>query len=1421
MVKAKIIEGIEGKINIKNIFLFLVLFSILFTSFVFASHIIRTSSGSTSYNVAEDAGFIYNISINNSDLGQDANITQVNITFSSSVFLYVPGVGNGTTLINYSFENTSTTLSYSNFTYYLINGSDGSVLNYIWFNATASTPGNYNISVMTLNSTGAFYSNISVSVNDTTAPSSISFANPVETDGTNISRNNIQVNVSGTDNGVIDKIIIRLYNSSQDLINTSISSAGVASYYINFTGLSDGVYRFNSTINDTYGNSNSSSGTRSVRIDTSGPSANFDEPPTPAVDSILYQNNFQVSFGVSDNVGIGTAIIRLYNSSNVLINTTINITITSGQSLVVNYLNLSYGNYKFNATVNDSAGNTQDSATMRVNLHEPSGANYTFVNPSSGLVERASSNLFNISVGAISMNITQVQINFTGGIYVDPNSFILGSNGSSASNVFTNVSISNASMGPFSSQVLSLTFRNSSSSPLIQSGGNENFWFNITTRTEISSVLQSNVLVSGVRTNGTGISNFTAPNFGYSFRFSGYVRNETGGLQNNTNVTLYRFENVPMSPPIEIAVQSVLTDSNGAFTMTGLNGSGGIMYTIKTVYYNSSGSATKIGNSLPPFPAQMFYPPAILGDIPQFDFMRPPSLNGSTFYLGPAATINITATNGSTFQKFGYLINDQKTGLEIASNIFGKVDSAQVVVPTNKRYTVMIIRANQQFEKYEGGICNGSFMNDTACPTPPKSNSTLYPTITGSQTDVSIDLVMNSVQMYGCIQVSGNTSAISNITSILPRMLPWEGFVPPMRPDTGNLDLTSTDQLNYSDSRCTGKIAWYNISLLNSNYLVEFYGSKNGTTVNGSENLGAFQTANYNGQPASANIMQNITLKPLAGNYYISGETNTTKIKVNIQNSSGGAITSDTPHVNLFLRDSSTFGELTYIIDDMDEGTFYIISPLSATAKLKIFSNNAPPKEKTLNLSMSEINITLINMQGGDGGFRKISANGSLEVMNITSSNFDVEMNFLRTGGNCDGLYPDNNTCTLSSSAAKSFNPMEMMMSGNVNMEMKMPSNVSIIFYNFDMGSAKQPPMESVMNDGASGGSSSDPVWEFGSFVPADVYDYAIIAMPYSDSNIDDSTEIKMSISNLYDENWNVVWNSSRGDTSENFTNSMDEYLGNSNNRSYNSTGYRNFTLTGGLSCSKNDINMTGSNPSSYCFVNTTENIMYMRVPHFSGVAPLVRASAPAGGGGDGDSGGGSGGGGGGGGISLSPGTNWITTFTQNDKELEEKGEVMRSFKEKQRVSLKISGETHHVGVLEINKDSVKIQISSTIQESTLSNGEERKFEVNGDNFYDLKVKVVDIKTNLTNISINYLREEIPVEQINPAPGINNPIEEIVSTDTGDQNLGNNKGKENKLYSIILMTLIVVVLVIAIMMSIIYYTKKKRHKHPQMHSFYP
>lgn len=959
------------------------------------------------------------------------------------------------------------------------------------------------------------------------------------------------------------------------------------------------------------------------------------------------------------------------------------------------------------------------------------GANFTNI---TGGIERAqssisSTNLINFSVGARSENITRIQFIITGSMTEDPDKFITDSNGSSASGSFANSTTDGSG-----SRVVILTYTNLGPYSLIPNGTTKNFWFNINSRSMSAAMLSVMVNASGVSGDSNASSTYSWP---FTFRFSGYVKNESGGYQNGTNVSIYRWQEGQNGPPTETLMGSTLSNENGAFTLSGLSSAGGVLYKLKMIYYNQTDSsqALKIGTILPQFPSEMYYPQEFHGN---YEFMRPPSLNGTTFYLGSAATINITANNGTTAQRFGYMLMEQSTGFMIESNSMANVTNAKIVVPTGRTYTLMLIRANSAFRQIGG--CNGRFMNDSACPTPPKSNSTISPSTDGQVINVDMDMTISRVQSYGCIGVEGNSSTITNISVILPRMTPWTGFVPPARPDVQDINLTNTGQLNYSDSRCLGKIAWYNISLLNANYLMEFYG-RNDTSARGGEFVGAFQNVSFGGQSSGTNNNVNITLGRMAGNFraattsemLMGTGTNTSKFAIRIQNSTGGAITQDTPNVELHVR-NNVFGEMTYIIEEMTNGTFYLALPLNSTVKAKIFSNNAPPKEKVVNLSLGELNITLTTLSGGDAGFRRKNASGQLEMANISDDSFGINMSFIRASASCNVISPDS-SCYLTTSLARNFNPLAALVAGKINMKMSLPSTgISITFYNFDMFAAKQPPMESVLNNQSSGGGASTPVWEFGSFVPADVYDYAVVGIPYSDADINDSAPVNMSVAQLYDENWNAVWNYSAGDRPSSLSASVDDYLGNANNRSYNSTGYRDL-LNGGIVCNATNSSVASAVAGTYCYIDTSSNIIYMRVPHFSGVAPSVTGSAPSSASSSSsnlNSGAGSGG------VTAT-----YSTYSYEEKEFGEYGQIDKALATNDKIKLTIGGEAHSVQISSLTSDSIIVNISSTPQQATLSIGESKKFEVSGDNYYDILVRLNGITNSKANVTLSSLHELI------------------------------------------------------------------------------
>jgi hypothetical protein len=76
------------------------------------------------------------------------------------------------------------------------------------------------------------------------------------------------------------------------------------------------------------------------------------------------------------------------------------------------------------------------------------------------------------------------------------------------------------------------------------------------------------------------------------------------------------------------------------------------------------------------------------------------------------------------------------------------------------------------------------------------------------------------------------------------------------------------------------------------------------------------------------------------------------------------------------------------------------------------------------------------------------------------------------------------------------------------------------------------------------------------------------------------------------------------------------------------------------------------------------------------------------------------------------------------------------------RIKIKFSNEDHYVALNQVTSVSAQINVTSTLQQATLLVGEEKKFELNGDKYYDLKIKLNSISEKLkVNLSVSSLRE--------------------------------------------------------------------------------
>jgi hypothetical protein len=210
-------------------------------------HNLMTTAGTRNFStINEDTPAVFNITLNSTVPITLGNITNITISFpstfnftagSNSAGLYTNATKN--LAIGATFTNTSTSLTWKNTTNGLItdvvNGS-------IAFNLSAQEPGNYIITVTTVNSqdSGIHQQNFTVSVRDITNPTILSY-NCTKTTGISEGETSPTCLCTAVDN----------YDSSPTLSYTSsLSTVNAGTYTVYCTATDDATY--NSTASVTY-----------------------------------------------------------------------------------------------------------------------------------------------------------------------------------------------------------------------------------------------------------------------------------------------------------------------------------------------------------------------------------------------------------------------------------------------------------------------------------------------------------------------------------------------------------------------------------------------------------------------------------------------------------------------------------------------------------------------------------------------------------------------------------------------------------------------------------------------------------------------------------------------------------------------------------------------------------------------------------------------------------------------------------------------------------------------------------------------------------------------------------------------------------------------------------------------------------------
>ena len=813
------------------------------------------------------------------------------------------------------------------------------------------------------------------------------------------------------------------------------------------------------------------------------------------------------------------------------------------------------------------------------------------------------------------------------------------------------------------------------------------------------------------------------------------------------------------------------------------------MYEPKTTHINTTiptkNYSDYVGQSLPAFPSFMY-----------------DQLGSLNSYLRPAGSFNLTAIN-STGQRtaFNYQIKDVLLGYPVADSFnfeSGGVFEANVVVPADRNYSVMIFPNQSLPVSFSWNNFSSSATYNIT--TPASGNNISHYNGTTKTVNKQFNITMSLPRINGTANFTGaiNVTGLDNFTIVAYLM------------EAGNMVHATYGSMLYNMSAFTGGTdvffannATFNMSLPASaettTYLL-FATGRNGTNY-----LGAFAnlTIQYGASPVNIDFM----MRGLLGNLSYIGLDNagdfsnkklvaSAKQGFQLVNKTNSSLSQAFSHIEITVNYSNwgNVPEFTWMeeIPQTGNGNFSIpLLNVTGIKEMNIFTGGGDYAPRRVELTVAQI-LSRRHVQGG--------SNLNLSMYNITMNSFsagdidgqmvasNISMALYISNSSCDVPSPASN-CLIGGSGQNmsNFNPMSAIMGGGKLSFRMGTGNISVHYVNVDM-LASGPP-EALFDDSATdrtSGSAFDQAVRFGSGGPT-IYDFILVSIPYAEtvgSGLNDSNDVNMTIPLLYDDNWNAIWNTSANGTSAGaLANNFTHYVAKQSEWTY---------LLGQNNCTTNVNEFNVSRP---CYIDKTGNVIWIRLPHFSGTGPSIVGSvvaaattttttSPVGGGG--------------GGNVTEPTTAWTLTYSITEKQIS-KG-YSQALAVKNRVKVPVEGKDHFVGVVGIDDKGATINVSSTPQQALLLIGGSKKFDVTNDSYYDLKVTLNSINNSKANITIIAIKEKMTEEASKTDNKLNDDVNpSLNNTENKDDETSETSAKSSKTLLIILgiLVLIIVVAVIA------------------------
>ncbi|GBE56015.1 hypothetical protein BMS3Bbin16_00212 [archaeon BMS3Bbin16] len=551
--------------------------------------------------------------------------------------------------------------------------------------------------------------------------------------------------------------------------------------------------------------------------------------------------------------------------------------------------------------------------------------------------------------------------------------------------------------------------------------------------------------------------------------------------------------------------------------------------------------------------------------------------NGVSWFYGSTNSSNITAfaiTDGGV-KSFGYYVKDTKLGYPVAEHFENDLNQVTVHVPADRNYSIEMFPSRAMPVSYD--------LNNISAYGP-------SPLI-----DIKFNITERMKWVSGYLKYNG--SAGFDSLTLIPYLLEPGSMVFSSYPMPFNMSAwrdpfgTKTDIYNTS----TG---FYNITLPGSAMGADimFFA----TAVNGSSAFGAFQNITLFATDTDVTGL-NMSLQPLLGNltnismdnaadFSTKRNVTTKKTSFLLQNATGSTPTN--AFVEFTVDYSSAYPNtpsFSWMVDvGQDANGIFSLPVIEAdVSEINVYAAEFAPRKTSLSsaeLATNPVVITLASFNPGG----------------INESFSDLVLDLIISNSTCNVPNPPKGCSLLPSEANMSeFNPMTLIIGGgDISFRMKKQSNNITVHYNNVDLLASGPPdalFDSNASESSVNGSLAE-AWRFGSTGP-EIYESILLGVPYNESETPDASNFSVRISYLYDDSWNVVWNISVNTTSE-IPSEYADYLQGEYNAYVNNS-------KDALACSK-------TNQTSTCYVNTTDNMVWMKIPHFSGVGPQVIQETPA-----------------------------------------------------------------------------------------------------------------------------------------------------------------------------------------------------------------